>query len=276
MATLKNHARYYGSTGISLSPIGLGTVKFGRNEQVKYPEEFNIPDEDTLADLLQKALDLGINTLDTAPSYGMSEERLGRLLKHTRDQWVIVGKAGEWFEDGVSHFDFSPDAIERSVHESLERLKTDYIDILLLHSDGNDTDILSHDDLIKRLNDLKSQGLIKAHGASTKTIKGGCMAIERLDGAMIMHHPNYRKEETVIDMAQQHAKGIILKKALASGHIQNIGDNDPITASLICAFEKPSVASVMIGTINPEHLEQNVQSAMKALKLLLPKTEQYG
>ena len=76
--------RQLGQTGIEMSVLGLGTVKFGRNEGVKYPESFDIPDDAALADLLSIAKDLGINTLDTAPAYGTSEERLGGLLKGQR------------------------------------------------------------------------------------------------------------------------------------------------------------------------------------------------
>ena len=83
-----------GRTGLAVSPLGLGTVKFGRNQGVKYHSAFEIPDEDALGDLLDLARSLGINLLDTAPAYGDSETRLGRLLRGRRDKWVIVGKVG--------------------------------------------------------------------------------------------------------------------------------------------------------------------------------------
>ena len=79
-----------GKTGIKVSRLGLGTVKFGRNEAVKYPEQFELPDQKQISDLVSYAKDLGINMLDTAPAYGMSEERLGRLLKGQRQDWVVV------------------------------------------------------------------------------------------------------------------------------------------------------------------------------------------
>jgi aryl-alcohol dehydrogenase-like predicted oxidoreductase len=72
-------------TDLKVSPVGLGTVKFGRNEGVKYPTSFDIPDMDELSNLLALAKEIGINTLDTAPAYGLSEERLGELLKGQRD-----------------------------------------------------------------------------------------------------------------------------------------------------------------------------------------------
>jgi aryl-alcohol dehydrogenase-like predicted oxidoreductase len=88
--------RELGQTGIEVSPLGLGTVKFGRDQQVKYPWTFKIPDEKSVIELLALSQDLGINLLDTAPAYGTSEERLGQLLKNRQD-WVIVSKVGEAF-----------------------------------------------------------------------------------------------------------------------------------------------------------------------------------
>ncbi len=71
--------RPLGSTGIKVSLLGLGTVKLGRNEGVKYPRPFDLPDDRSVVALLETAQSLGINLLDTAPAYGRSEERLGAL-----------------------------------------------------------------------------------------------------------------------------------------------------------------------------------------------------
>ena len=72
--------RPLGNTGMTVSVLGLGTVKLGRNQAVKYPEPFELPDDAQARRLIDRARDLGINLLDTAPAYGTSEERLGRLL----------------------------------------------------------------------------------------------------------------------------------------------------------------------------------------------------
>ena len=139
----KLQKRKLGGSGLEVSPLGLGTVKFGRNEGVKYPQKFDLPDEAELADLLAIAKDCGINLLDTAPAYGESEERLGRLLAGQRQDWIIAGKAGEEFSGGQSVFDFSSAGIEASLMRSLKRLNTDYLDIFLIHSDGNDLEVLN-------------------------------------------------------------------------------------------------------------------------------------
>jgi aryl-alcohol dehydrogenase-like predicted oxidoreductase len=241
-----------GSTGIQVSRLGLGTVKFGRNEGVKYPQAFDLPDEKHLAGLLAQAKELGINLLDTAPAYGLSEERLGRLLKGQRQDWVIVGKAGEEFENGVSTFDFSPAHFEDSLARSLKRLQTDYLDVLLIHSNGKDKNILFDEKLIAKLQDFKKRGLVKAVGASTKTPEGGLMALELLDIVMTAYDPS---EKPVLDYAAEHNKGVLLKKILASGH------NTNIRMAMDYAFAHPATDAIIIGTITPEHLLQNVHAA---------------
>lgn len=249
-----------GQTEIEISRLGLGTVKFGRNQGVKYPQSFDLPDENTLADLLKRAKSLGINLLDTAPAYGSSEERLGRLLKGQRQDWVIVGKAGEEFENGESSYNFTPDHFKMSLERSLKRLDTNYIDVLLIHSDGSDMDILQNDDLIKTMHDFKEQGLVKAIGASIKTAQGGIKTLELMDVAMAMYTQDYQDEKPVLDYAAAHNKGVILKKVLSSGHNSNIKD------AFGFAFSHPGTTAAIIGTINPAHLRQNAEALTKALQ----------
>ena len=150
--------RPLGSTGLMVSPLGLGTVKLGRDQGVKYPNGFRIPDDQEARQLLALARDLGINLIDTAPAYGRSEERLGPLLRGQREQWVIVSKVGEEFEDGLSRFDFSPAHTRLSVERSLRRLETDRIDLVLVHSDGNDVAILRDSGVYETLAELKREG----------------------------------------------------------------------------------------------------------------------
>ena len=105
--TLHDLHRPLGSTGLLVSALGLGTVKLGRDQGVKYPNGFQIPGDDEARMLLKLARDMGINLIDTAPAYGRSEERLGPLLRGQRQDWVIVSKVGEEFADGQSSHDFS-------------------------------------------------------------------------------------------------------------------------------------------------------------------------
>jgi len=258
--------RALGSTGIQVSELGLGTVKFGRNQKVKYPNAFDLPSEQELAELLSLAKRVGINTLDTAPAYGSSEKRLGKLLGQQRKEWVVVGKVGEDFEDGQSSYDFTPDHFKLSLERSLKRLDTDYIDILLIHSDGSDLEILQKEGVVETMHAFKEQGLVRAIGMSTKTVEGGIAALKQMDVVMCSYNMSYVAEKPVLDFAKKNQKGILLKKVLASGHIDSFGgasSEEAVSEALNYALSGPAVASAIVGTINPNHLRTNVEAITK-------------
>jgi aryl-alcohol dehydrogenase-like predicted oxidoreductase len=250
-----------GDTGIVVSRLGLGTVKFGRNQKVHYPEDFELPTDKAILDLLAHAQDLGINLLDTAPAYGNSEERLGKLLKGQRDQWILASKAGEEFVDGESQYDFTPETLRRSVERSLKRLHTDYLDMVLIHSNGDDKEIIEKYAVFSTLADLKKAGMIRAFGMSTKTVEGGLLAAEHSDVVMLMHNPIYTAEQEVIAYAHKINKGILVKKAFASGHLQKISTTDPVKESVQFILQEPGVTSIILGTLSHAHLQYNVQCA---------------
>lgn len=256
--------RPLGCTGIEVSAIGLGTVKLGRDQGVKYPQGFTIPDDRAAAALLSQARELGINLIDTAPAYGVSETRLGPLLKGQREQWVVCSKVGEDFADGESHFDFSPEHTLRSVERSLQRLHTDVIDMVLVHSDGNDLHIIEHMGTLDALAQLKSRGLIRAFGMSTKTVAGGIAAAQCCDVVMLTYNLAQQDEKEVLDSCAALGKGALIKKALASGHLAD-GVDDPVQASMDLVFGHPGSTAAIIGTITPAHLRANVEAARRAL-----------
>ncbi|GGK09376.1 aldo/keto reductase [Pseudomonas matsuisoli] len=264
--TLHGLERPLGHTGFNVSPIGLGTVKLGRDQGVKYPSGFTIPDDNDARQLLSLARDLGINLIDTAPAYGQSEERLGSLIKGQRDAWVIVSKVGEEFERGESHFDFSSAHTRRSVERSLQRLQTDRIDVVLVHSDGNDLDILRQGEAYETLEQLKQEGKIGAYGLSGKTVEGGIQGLERGDCGMVTYNLAQQDERPVIDYALSHGKGMLIKKAFASGHACLKPGVDPVRASFELIFTHPGATSAIIGTINPLHLTHNVATVAKVIR----------
>jgi aryl-alcohol dehydrogenase-like predicted oxidoreductase len=246
-------------TDLTVSALGLGTVKLGRNEQVKYPAAFAIPDDAAVRALLAQARTLGINLLDTAPAYGTSEERLGQLLPNRQD-WIIVTKTGEEFSNGASHFDFSAAHTRMSVERSLRRLRTDYLDLVLIHSDGNDEAILQQGDCVAVLQDCKSKGMIRAIGMSTKTVSGGQRAVRELDVAMLTYNLQQQDDAAAIRLARQLGKGVLVKKGLMSGHVQQPG-RDLVRDSLALVLKEAGVQSLIAGTINPAHLAANAALA---------------
>ena len=254
-----------GSTSISVSRIGLGTVKFGRNQKINYPHEFNLPTDKEILELLDCAQLLGINFLDTAPAYGTSEERLGKLLKNQRDHWILCTKVGEEFVKGVSYFDFSSSFTKKSIERSLKRLNTNYLDLVLVHSNGEDKKIIEETDIFETLNNLKQAGLIRAFGMSTKTVEGGILAVDYSDVVMVAYNSAQTDEKAVIAHAHQNKKGVLIKKALASGHLEKLSGDDPVRSALQFILKEPGVNSIVLGTLNKEHLVHNVHCAFGAV-----------
>ena len=254
--------RPLGSTGIKVSALGLGTVKLGRDQAVKYPQSFTIPDDRSAASLLAQARDLGINLIDTAPAYGNSEERLGKLLVGQRRDWLICSKVGEEFEAGRSSYDFSPQHTRRSIERSLRRLHTDVIDIVLVHSDGNDLHIIQDLGTLQILEQLKQEGLIRAFGMSTKTVQGGLAAAAASDVVMLTYNLDSQEELPVLNACVKLGRGALIKKALASGHVARKYPN-PVQASMDLVFAHPATSAAIVGTITPTHLQPNVEAVRR-------------
>ena len=252
--------RALGQTGFNVSCLGLGPVKFGRNQLVKYPREFSLPSDDEVSALLELANGLGINLLDTAPAYGSSEQRLGRLLRN-REDWIICTKVGEEFVTGKSFFDFSGEHTRKSIERSLLNLNTDYLDLVLVHSDGNDMTIINSTDCLAILTELKEKGVIRAIGMSTKSIEGGLKAVDLTDVVMVTYNPSSTDDEAVIDHALANNKGVLIKKVLNSGN----DCTDRLANNFDFVLNKAGVSSIIVGTINLSHLEANVGHAIKAL-----------
>ena len=255
--------RPLGSTGLNVSVLGLGTVKFGRNQKIKYPT-FELPTDEAIQQLLDDALSLGINLIDTAPAYGIAEERIGQLLGARREQFVLVTKTGEEFANGESTYNFSAEHTRMSVERSLKRLKTNRIDCVLVHCPRNDFDALNTSPVFEALAQLKQRGDIRSFGASTKTLEGGMLTLERADVVMVTYAADYTAEESVIRRAAELGKGVFIKKGLGSGQLagaaRSLEDNfRPI-------FRLPGVSSLIIGTINRNHLRDNVQAVAEVSK----------
>jgi aryl-alcohol dehydrogenase-like predicted oxidoreductase len=247
--------RPLGRTGLEVSLLGLGTVKLGRNTDVKYPKAFALPDDRSAAALLEQARDLGINLIDTAPAYGSSESRLGKLLRAQREHWVLCTKTGEEYDPvHGSRFDFSPEHTRRSVERSLTRLRTDHLDVVLVHSDGNDETILRGGTL-EALSDLKAEGKVRATGFSGKTVAGGLAALASCDVVMLSLSATAQAEVEVAAAAGRRGVGVLVKKALGSGHLAAAA-GDPSTG-LPWVAAQAGVCSIVIGTLNPTHLRAN-------------------
>jgi aryl-alcohol dehydrogenase-like predicted oxidoreductase len=252
--------RELGRTGLRVSLMGLGGVAFGRTDGLKYAIAPRLPSLAELRNLLAVAHDAGVNLIDTAPAYGNSEARLGELLAGQRNDWVLCTKVGEIFEAGVSRWDFSPEYTRRSVHGSLQRLATDHLDVVLVHSNGDDLDIIRKHGTLQMLARLKDEGLIRAFGVSHKTIAGGMQAAEICDVVMATLSAAVTDELGVIAHAHTNGCGVLAKKPLDSGNAAV--DDDRRRRNLHFVANVPGVSSIVIGTTNPAHLRENAAALL--------------
>ena len=115
--------RGFGKTGFEVSALGFGGAPIG----------FLETDRRQVAELLNTLLDRGVNLIDTAAAYSGSEAAIGEAIGHRRDDYVLVSKCGQTFDD-IEGAAWSAAAIEQTVERALRRLNTDHIDVVLLHS----------------------------------------------------------------------------------------------------------------------------------------------
>jgi aryl-alcohol dehydrogenase-like predicted oxidoreductase len=246
--------RPLGNTGFRVSPLGFGAFKIGRNEKVKYPQPYDLPGDDETDRLLNGILDAGISYIDTAPAYGISEERIGRFLSQRRSEFVLSTKVGETFANGESSYDFSAAAVRHSVERSRERLQSPVLDVVYIHSNGDDLRILHETDAVEVLRELKQAGTIRAIGFSGKTVEGARAALEWADVIMVEYHINDRSHELVIAEAAGRGIGVVVKKGLSAGRL-------PPADAVRFVLGNAGVSSLIVGGLNLDHIRANITVA---------------
>src|SRR6186997_3444106 len=149
--------RELGTTGVKVSPLCLGAMMFGA---------WGNPDHDESIRIVHRALDAGINFVDTADVYsgGESEEIVGKALRDRRDGVVLATKVHGSMGADPNMRGNSRRWIVREVEASLRRLQTDWIDLYQMHRPDPDTDI---DETLSALSDLVRSGKVRAAGSST-------------------------------------------------------------------------------------------------------------
>jgi aryl-alcohol dehydrogenase-like predicted oxidoreductase len=184
--------RPLGNTGIDLPILGFGASSLGQEfRQVRL--------EDAL-ESVRVALDLGINFIDTSPFYGrgMSEVLLGIALRDVpRDSYFLGSKLGRY---SLSHFDFSAKRVDESVHVSLHRLGTDYLDVILLH-DVEFVDLPQiWEETIPAALELKKKGLVRAVGFSCYPMKSFHTVLDHAEDDLdcILSYNEYTLQNTTL------------------------------------------------------------------------------
>ncbi|HEX2237054.1 MAG TPA: aldo/keto reductase [Gammaproteobacteria bacterium] len=209
--------RMLGRTGVRVSPFCLGAMMFG---------EWGNPDHDDCIRIIHRALDAGINFVDTADiySHGESEEIIGQALADGRREDVILAtKVHASMGDDPNHRGNSRRWILREAEASLRRLKTDWIDLYQIHRPSPDTDI---EETLGALSDLVAQGKVRYVGSSTfpasQIVEAQWTARERGLTRFICEQPPYSLlvreiEADVLPTCQRHGIGVIPWSPLAGG-----------------------------------------------------------
>jgi aryl-alcohol dehydrogenase-like predicted oxidoreductase len=209
--------RTLGRTGMKVTPLCLGAMMFG---------EWGNPDHDESVRIIHRALDAGINFIDTADVYsrGESEEIVAKALSGgKRDNVVLATKVHGTMGDDPNEFGNSRRWITREVENSLRRLNTDWIDLYQIHRPEEDTDI---DETLGVLSDLIHQGKVRAIGSSTfpasQIVEAQWVAEKRGRERFVCEQPPYSMlvrgiEADVLPTCARYGMGVIPWSPLAGG-----------------------------------------------------------
>ncbi|MCW2863731.1 MAG: aldo/keto reductase [Actinoallomurus sp.] len=208
--------RPFGRTGVKVSALALGAMMFGQRGN---------PDHDDSIRIIHRALDAGINLVDTADVYsqGESETIVGKALKGRRDEVFLATKFHGQIGSDPNHFGNSRRWIVREIENSLRRLQTDHVDLYQVHRPEEDTDI---DETLGALSDLVHQGKIRYIGTSTfepsAIVEGQWIAERRGRERVVAEQPPYSIlargiEREVLPIAQKYGLAVITWSPLAGG-----------------------------------------------------------
>lgn len=246
--------RTLGRTGVKVSPLCLGTMMFGA---------WGNHDHDDSIRIIHKALDSGINFVDTADVYsgGESEEIVGKALQGRRDDVVLATKFFMPMDDQPNHSGGSRKWIMQEVENSLRRLGTDYIDLYQVHRPSADTDV---DETLSALTDLVRQGKVRYIGSSSyaasQIVEAQVVARDRNLARFVTEQPPYSIlvrgiEEDVLPTALRHGMGILTYSPLGGGWLSGRWRKDA-DASPTSAARPPARFDIVIGFIGRIEAEE--------------------
>lgn len=204
--------RRLGKTELQVSEVAFGAWQLGNNDAWG-----GMTDSDAL-NLVAAARDRGCNLFDTAPNYAKtnSERLLGQALQGQREQVVIVSKFGHRPDDGAT--DFSAEWFWQSLHDSLTRLQTDYLDVFLAHSPPMDV-LNGEHEIWQAMSEAQQQGKIRYYGASTDYAHEVDEVLRTTDAQVLellfnILHQDVRRQFSAV---REKDVGVITKVPLDSG-----------------------------------------------------------
>ena len=249
--------RQLGKTGMEVSILGIGSAPFGTPEMTQ--KEVNR--------IIDAAIDVEINYMDTAPNYQMAERRLGVALKGKRDKFVLVTKVEACSRQDAVWF----------VEESLLKLQTDYLDIVHLHNVGRtdrfpDLDaLLGKDGALSGLKNLKQQGVIRHIGLTSHLRpKRALPILQEEDIELVMCAVNfvdchtYNFEGTIFSEAKKRGLGIVAMKILGGqdGQGAKLSDSNYYQDAVRYVLSIPGLSVAIMGMKNVSELKKAVDTVL--------------
>ncbi|MYL68246.1 aldo/keto reductase [Halorubrum distributum] len=252
---------------LTVNRLGFGAMRITGEEIIGRPE-----DEADAKDVLRRAVDLGVDFVDTADSYGpgVSERLIGEALGDP-DDVVVASKAGllrnregEWLPHG------DPDFLKNQVLCSLDRLETDTIDLYQYHRPDPDTDF---EESVHAFAEMKDAGQVAHVGLSNVTVEQLETAMEIVDIATVQNRYNvgHRDDEDVLAACEDHGVGFIPWGPMYAVDDEDAGevldevaerrDATPQQVSLAWLLDHSDVTLPIPGTSSVDHLESNLAAA---------------
>jgi aryl-alcohol dehydrogenase-like predicted oxidoreductase len=271
-----------GRTGLQVTQLGYGSMG------LRGPRTWGVRVvSDSEADVfLNAVLDAGINFIDTAPDYGVSEERIGQFIASRRSEYILATKCGCDYQQHDDHLEvihtWTRDVLLRNLETSLERMQTDCIDLMQFH--GGDAETIKCAGLVETLLEFKAQGLIRFIGSSNSIPNlQGMIELDVFDTFQIPYSCLAPSHHDLITAAADTGAGIIIRGGIAHGgpdaEIQRPALNDAWTAAglddllseemnraeliLRYTLSHPHCHTTIVGTCNHDHLAENVRTLDK-------------
>jgi aryl-alcohol dehydrogenase-like predicted oxidoreductase len=272
-----------GKTGYSVTVLGFGSAPVG----------YVGAGDDGDARLLNAVLDSGINLIDTAASYKGAEALIGQAISHRRGEYVLVSKCGQKIDEAPDVEAWSPEVIAATIDRALKRLKTDAIDVMLLHS--CDLETLKKGDALNALVKARRAGKIKFAGYSGDN-EAAAYAAGLSDVAVIETSISIADQwniDNVLPLAVKHNVGVLAKRPIANAAWRDPGEQKGFYSdyaqtyhdrlkqmklnpqdvglpadswsemALRFTLSQPGVHTAIIGTTNPKNLAANVAAVAK-------------
>ncbi|GIX00197.1 MAG: putative oxidoreductase YqkF [Pirellulaceae bacterium] len=274
--------RQLGRTGMTVTQLGYGTMG------LRGPRTWGVRvvDEAAASRVLNAVLDAGINFLDTAPDYGIAEERIGRYLSHRRHEFLLATKCGCTPVQHEDHLEirhqWTPAVIRANVEESLRRLRTDVIDLLQFH--GGRWEDHQHSGALDAALRLREEGKIRHLGISTSLPEvEEHLSADVWETVQLPYSALQQEHDSVMRAASDSRLGVIVRGGVAHGgpdaEIQREALNrlwermgldelrppDHTRAQFLLRFtlSHPACDTTIVGTCNLEHLQENIQAAAR-------------